>query len=92
MMIAPIAGQARKNPSPSGPTCKTSEAKTGNKATAPPNNTANISSEKAPSNSGDWRTKRIPSRILLKISSSAVSALFTMCFICTRLIMYNEMK
>jgi hypothetical protein len=43
----PMAGAALKIPKPSEPTCKISCAKMGNKATAPPNKTANISNERA---------------------------------------------
>ena len=67
--VAPIAGQALKRPSPCGPTCRISEAKTGSIATAPPKSTANISSENAPRSSGVLKTKSNPLRILRKIPS-----------------------
>ena len=47
-------------PSPTGPTSRTSRAKSGNSATAPPNRTATRSSEIAPSSTGVRRTNRSP--------------------------------
>ena len=58
---APIAGAARKIPKPSEPTFKISCAKMGNKATAPPNNTAIISNESAPKITLFWNTNLTPS-------------------------------
>ena len=46
---APTPPAARNQPSPIGPTCRISCAYTGSSATAPPSNTANISSEIDPS-------------------------------------------
>ena len=61
MMMAPISIAALSQPKPCGPIFKISFAYTGTIATAPPNNTANISNVKAPSNSFVLKTKRKPS-------------------------------
>ena len=57
---APMPGDVRNQPRPAGPTCSTSAANTGNNAVAPPNSTANRSSEIAPSTGRRERTKRKP--------------------------------
>ena len=59
--LGAITGALRKNPKPSGPTCRISRAKIGNSAVAPPNSTANRSSEIAPSTTGRERTNFTPS-------------------------------
>ena len=48
-MAAPTPGAARSRPRPALSTCRMLSANTGSSATAPPNNTANRSSEIAPS-------------------------------------------
>ena len=60
MMSAPMAGDARSKPSPSGPVCKMSLAEMGNSAVAPPSNTANNSQEGAPSNTLRCHTNAMP--------------------------------
>ena len=60
-MPAPIPIDTRSHPSPTAPTCRRSSAIAGSSAIAPPNNTANRSSEIAPSRMGWLRTKRRPS-------------------------------
>ena len=57
---APSAGAARRTPNPCGPTCRISEANTGNSASAPPRNTEKRSSDMAPRMSGWLQTKRRP--------------------------------
>ena len=57
---APTAGALRRTPSPTGPTSRMSRAKSGSRATAPPNRTATRSSEIAPSSTGVFRTNRRP--------------------------------
>ena len=52
---------ARSQPSPTAPTPSRSSAMAGSRATAPPNSTANRSSEMAPSRIGVRRMKRRPS-------------------------------
>ena len=63
---APTAGAARRTPSPAGPTSSTSFANTGSSATAPPNSTANRSSEIAPNSTGVRRTSRTPPSTLAR--------------------------
>ena len=58
---APMPIAARSTPSPTAPTPSRSSAMAGSSATAPPNSTANRSSEIAPSRIGCVRTKRTPS-------------------------------
>ncbi|MNC32556.1 hypothetical protein D3C75_809180 [compost metagenome] len=57
---APTAGAERNRPRPIGPVSRMSLANTGSNAVAPPNNTANRSSEMAPRMSGRLRMKRMP--------------------------------
>ena len=69
---APTAGAARRNPEPTGPTCRTSLAKAGSRAVAPPKSTANRSSDMEPRIGGWSRTKRTPdSRLRMVIGSAA---------------------
>src|SRR3954470_21830678 len=65
--IAPTAGAARKMPSPEGPTSKTSLAKIGSSAVAPPSSTANRSSEMTPSTIGLWRMQEKPANSALNV-------------------------
>ena len=58
---------ALSHPNPIGPTFKISFAKTGIMATAPPNKTANKSSDKAPNTSFELKTKRKPSFTLSNV-------------------------
>ena len=67
MIIAPISEAALSQPKPIGPTFKISLAKTGIMATAPPNKTANRSSDKAPNTSFELNTKRKPSFTLSSV-------------------------
>ena len=71
MSKAPTAGEARSNPSPQGPTCSTSLANIGNNAVAPPSNTANKSSEIAPSTGLLCQMKRKPANTVARVTSSA---------------------
>ena len=67
MITEPTAGAARRTPSPCGPALRTSLAKTGSTATAPPNSTANRSRLMALSSSRWEKTKRSPSARLVKM-------------------------
>ena len=69
---APIAGAVRSRPSPSGPVARMSLANTGSIAVAPPNSTANRSSEIAPSTTGRDRTKRNPSSTVCQLAGSVL--------------------
>ncbi len=62
MVSAPMAGAARSMPSPRGPVCRTSLAKIGISATAPPSRTTNRSSEKEPRSRGRLQTYLKPAR------------------------------
>ena len=61
MLKAPAAGAARSQPKPVGPTRRMSSAKIGNRYTAPPSNTANMSSEIIAKIRRVSHTNRIPS-------------------------------
>ena len=65
--IEPISAAAFSQPKPTGPAFKISRAKTGIIATAPPNNTANKSRERAPNTSLVEKTKRNPSFTLSRV-------------------------
>src|ERR1043165_7494108 len=67
---APTPGAVRSTPSPVGPTCNTSRANTGSKAVAPPNNTANRSSEIAPRTIGFDHTNRSPDNSVARLAGS----------------------
>ena len=67
-----MSAAAFNHPNPIGPTFKISFANTGIMATAPPNNTANKSSDRAPKTSFVCTTKRIPSFTLSKVFCSAI--------------------
>ena len=70
---APMAGAARNKPRPQGPTIKISLANMGSKAVAPPNSTANKSSEMAPSKSLLCHTKCTPAKTVRKVAASLVT-------------------
>jgi len=64
-----------QQPRPVGPTCNTSRAYAGRSAVAPPNRTANKSSEIAPSTTGRERTNRRPSSTACQeIAAAALAA------------------
>jgi hypothetical protein len=69
---APAPGAVRSRPSPVGPACSTSRAYAGSSAVAPPNSTANRSSEMAPSTIGRERTKRKPSSTVCQVAGAVL--------------------
>lgn len=73
VIIEPISLAAFNMPKPSGPTFKISLAKTGTKATAPPNNTANKSSVSAPKISLVLKTYRRPSFTLCQVDAALLA-------------------
>ena len=73
-MAAPTAGAARRNPRPRLSTCRMLSAYTGSSATAPPNNTANRSSEIAPSTGFLCHTNLKPSSKSCQCHSVAACA------------------
>ena len=82
---APTAGAALKTPNPSDPTFKISCAKTGNRAIAPPNKTAIISSVMAPKIAFVLNTKRTPSFKLCITGSPILGFKIGFLFICKRI-------
>ena len=71
---APTATALRSMPRPNGPTWRIDCAKSGNRATAPPNSTAKRSSEIAPSRIGVLRMNRIPASTPPWLASAADAA------------------
>ncbi|MNT40185.1 hypothetical protein D3C72_1764830 [compost metagenome] len=70
---APAPGAVRSKPRPLGPICSTSCASAGSSAVAPPNRTANRSSEMAPSTMGFDQTKRKPSSRVCQLTGSRLT-------------------
>src|SRR5471032_663946 len=74
---APAPGAVRSMPRPVGPTCSTSCASAGSSAVAPPNSTANRSSEIAPSTTGLDQAKRKPSSTVCQVAGSRLLGCLT---------------
>ena len=68
-----MPGAVRSRPRPVGPICSTSCASAGKRAVAPPNSTANRSSEIAPSMMGRDQTKCRPSSRVDQLTGSRLT-------------------
>ena len=70
-----MPGAVRSRPKTSGPACRTSRVNAGSRAVAPPNSTANRSSDIAPSTVLRRHTKRSPSSSVAQLTATDLAAL-----------------